>query len=41
MAETVDCHVCGWSGPVEELSQPPTGEEFYYCPECATSIDVD
>jgi len=41
MSETVDCHVCGWSGAVEDLRRPPTGEVHYYCPACATSIDVD
>ena len=40
MSDTVSCHVCGWDGDVEDLRQPPTGDELYYCPECATSIDV-
>jgi len=39
MSDTIQCRVCGWSGEASELAQPPTGEEFYYCPECATSIE--
>lgn len=40
MAE-YDCHVCGWSGEKADLTRPPAGDEFYYCPECATSITVE
>lgn len=35
------CRVCGWSGEADELNRPPTGDDRYYCPECATSIEVD
>lgn len=41
MSDTINCRVCDWSGEEEDLKQPPTGEEFYYCPNCATSIDVE
>lgn len=39
MSETINCRVCEWSGEKADLRTPPTGEEVYYCPECATSID--
>lgn len=41
MAAEISCHVCGWEGQRDELNQPPGGEELYYCPECATAIDVE
>lgn len=41
MGTEIECRVCGWHGEQHELRTPPTGDDRYYCPECATAIEVD
>lgn len=41
MSDELSCHVCGWTGSEDELNRPPGGEEKYYCPECATTIEIE
>lgn len=41
MSAEISCHVCGWTGGRDELNRPPGGEEKYYCPDCATAIDIE
>jgi predicted Zn-ribbon and HTH transcriptional regulator len=41
MMEDITCRVCGWTGERDDLNQPPTGHEKYYCPECATIVEIE
>jgi len=41
MAAEVACRVCDWEGDRDELRRPPTGESLFYCPNCASVVELD